>query len=126
MLESLLFNGIFFIVVYIFVFCVEFFFIAKTKKNKKGKRVDKLITEASYVISKFDLNEKKLDLRKMNLEISLINGFIIAFVSTFVSVVSDNVAIELAIGFLLLMALIYSIYEIYGRCLKKKYGKVDK
>ena len=122
-MDKVLINGIFFLVVFVFIFLLEFFVLTKGKKNKKGKRPDKMVTEGLYLVSKFNLDSKKLNVRRLNTHISLINGFIIAFVSTFVSIISDNIGIELGIGFVLLIGLIYSIYEIYGRILKKKYGK---
>ena len=59
-------------------------------------------------------------------EISFINALIIAFVCTLVMyldiVCEVNYFIELIIGFVLMFCLLYALYEIYGRKLKKKWG----
>lgn len=123
MLESILYNLVFFLVIFLLIFLVEYFIICKEKKNKKGKRTEKLTTEGKYLISRFNLDDTKINLARLNFHISIMNSFIISFVSTLVCAISDNIGIDLALGFVLLIALIYSIYEIYGRRLKKKIGK---
>lgn len=123
MFLNVLGNIIFFLVIFILVFLVNYFFICKSKKNKKGKKVDRLTTEGQYLIARFNLDDKKINLTKLNFHISIMNAFIISFVSTFVSLVSNNLLIQLSVGFALLMGLIYAIYELYGRHIKKKWGK---
>ena len=52
-----------------------------------------------------------------------INSFIISFVASFVMLIPLNMIWQFVIGFAMLLALIYSFYEIYGRHLAKKYKK---
>lgn len=126
---DILFNLIFFLVVFLIVFLISFYFICRsrsTKDKKTKKRIkgtDKLTTEGMYLISRFNLDDKLVNLHMMNFYISIINAFIISFVATTVSLIKVNVVVQLLIGFVLLFALIYAIYEIYGRHLKKKWGK---
>ena len=122
-------NIIFFLLVFIIVFLVDFYFIAKNRpKRKMGskekvKLTDRLTTEGMYLMSRFNLDDKKVNLHMLDFHISIINAFIIAFVSTGISLINVNVIFQLLIGFVLLFALIYAIYEIFGRHLKKKWGK---
>ena len=76
-----------------------------------------------YLISRFNLDDKCINLHILNFYISIINAFIIAFVSSLIALINVNIVIQLLIGFVLLFALIYAIYEIFGRHLKKKWGK---
>jgi uncharacterized Tic20 family protein len=126
---SIITNIIFFVLVLLVVFLVDFYFITKDRAKKvkgskeKRKVTEKLTTEGMYLISRFNLDDKKINLRMLNFYISIINAFIIAFVSTGISLINVNVMFQLLIGFVLLFALIYAIYEIFGRHLKKKWGK---
>ena len=120
-IEEILLNVIFFLVVFLLVFIIDFYFIS-TKKEKK-RRVDKLTSEADFIIKRYELDEKKVNLRKLNFHISIMNGFIISFVSTTISLIEVNITVQFLIGFVLLFALIYSVYEIYGRFMYKKIGK---
>ncbi|MBR1416199.1 MAG: hypothetical protein IJ572_00070 [Bacilli bacterium] len=122
--EDILFNVIFFLVLFLVVFLVDFFIISKDKKGKN--KIDKITSIGNYLISRFNLDDKNINLKILNFHISIINAFIISFVSTTVCITNLNIGISLLISFVLLFALIYSIYEIYGRFLKKKYGKINK
>jgi len=72
------------------------------------------------LINKFKLDKNKLPLNYLLIGISLINSFIISLVSIVVILININVIFQLGIGFILLIALIYSIYELLGRYLVKK------
>ena len=120
-LENILLNVIFFMVVFLIIFIVDFYIISKEKN--KNKKIEKMTNQDLYIIKKFDLDDTKINLRKLNFHISIINGFIIAFVSTVVSITNFHIGVQLAISFVLLFGLIYSLYEIYGRYMKKRYGK---
>ena len=114
-----------FIGLFIIVFIIDYFFINKRKlsnmenKNKKRKKKIKRIGELDYLVSKFKLNEKKLNKDKVIIVISLLNSFIISFVSSIVMLLDIMIVLQLLIAFVLLFSLIYALYEIYGRYLKK-------
>ena len=120
-LENILLNIIFFLVVFFIIFLCDFFIFSKEKS--KNKKIEKMTSQDLYIIKKFDLNDKLINLKKLNFHISIINAFIIAFVSTTISITDFNIGIQMVISFVLLFGLIYSLYEIYGRIMKKKYGK---
>ena len=77
----------------------------------------------SAVPSRFDM--LKLPVRKMLLVFSLIDAFIMAFTASFITALPVNTVFQMLIGFVLLFALIYALYEIYGRHLVKKYKKKE-
>lgn len=120
-IETILLNVIFFMAVFLLIFIIDFYVVSK-EKNKK-KKIEKMTSQDLYIIKKFDLDVTLFSLRTLNFHISIINAFIIAFVSTIVSITSFHIGVQLAISFVLLFGLIYSLYELYGRYMKKKYGK---
>jgi len=120
-IEYILLNTIFFMSVFLIIFIVDFYIISK-EKNKK-KKIEKMTSQDVYIIKKFDLDSERISLRQLNFHISIINAFIIAFVSTVVSITDFHIGVQLAISFVLLFGLIYSLYELYGRYMKKRYGR---
>jgi hypothetical protein len=88
-------------------------------RKVKKKKIDN-IGEMNYLIAKFKLDKTKINYKKEIKYISLINSFIISSVGTFVTTLDIAIFLQLLLGFVLLFALIYSLYEIYGRHLEKK------
>lgn len=121
-LEDILFNIVFFLSTFFIIFLLNYYLLCKDRKGKK--KIDKVTSIDMYLITRFKLNEKLINLKMMNFHTSIINSFIIAFVSTTVNILDVHIAIKLSISFVLLFALIYAIYEIYGRHLKKKESKL--
>lgn len=122
-----------FLILMLIVFLVDYYLINKRKlaliknkgKTKKGKQKKiKSIGEIDYLIIKFKLNKKKLNEERMIIYISLINSFIISVVSSVVMLMPLKLMWLMLIAFVLLFCLIYSLYEIYGRHLKKKEEKL--
>ncbi|MBQ6686906.1 MAG: hypothetical protein IJN03_00090 [Bacilli bacterium] len=130
----------FFGVLYVLVFVVDYFFINLRKYNlmfKKAKNTKKKLTkkstkkkevkefgEVNYLVGKFKLDKKKINYKSVILWTAIINSFIISFVSTVISAIPAHMIWQLLVGFVLIFALIYSLYEIYGRILVKKgWGK---
>lgn len=121
-----------FIILFVIVFLVDYYLINKKRlniinnkgKNKKGKKKKiKNISELDYLIYKFKLNEKKLKKEDVIKWISLINSFIISVVSSIIMLLPFKIMWLMLIAFVLLFGLIYSLYEIYGRHLKKQEKK---
>ena len=118
-----------FIVLFMIVFLVDYFLINKRKLdviknkgvNKKGKKKKiKNISEIDYLTAKFKLKEKELDMEAMIIVISLINAFIISIVSSVVMLMPFAIMWQMIVAFALLFGLIYALYELYGRHLKRK------
>lgn len=93
--------------------------------NNYKKRKYTSIGELNYLLKKFNLDRKKLPVRKMLLVFSLLDAFIMAFTASFITALPVNTVFQMLIGFVLLFALIYALYEIYGRHLVKKYKKKE-
>lgn len=130
-MNEYLLSLIIFIVLFIIVFLVDYYLINKKKldliKNKgvtkKGrKKKIKSIGEVDYMTAKFKLDSKKINLDRAIIIISLINAFIISIVSAIIMLIDAAIMWQMIIAFALLFGLIYSLYEIYGRHLKKKEG----
>lgn len=103
-----------FLVIFIVTYVIYF------KKLSSKKRKNKNITEITYLVHKFNLDEKALPKKKMILWISMQNAFIISFVWVFISSLRIKIMWQLLIAFVMILALIYALYEIYGRHLVKK------
>lgn len=115
-MDGLVHDLIFFVLVYLLVFNIYYFILCRKKK------VIKITNEMDYLITRFKLNKKKINLKRLSLGVSLINAFIIAFVSFIMINIELMMILRLMIGFVILFILIYAIYEIYGRYLYKKWG----
>lgn len=130
-------NLIFFIIVFliVYIFC---YYIAgrikvpkeknkdkKANKDKKGKkeRPFKYTNEGKLMIIRYNLDEKKVDYKELLKWTSFCNAFIISLTSTIICNIPLKMYYQLAIGFVILFGLIYSIFEIVGRHLNKKWGK---
>lgn len=124
------YNLIYFVVVFLFVYFLQFnFFIKpKPKRNKKGKVIkeEKKILEIEYISKKFKISKEKILNPIVCNKICLINSFIISFICIIVSNINLNYIFQLFIGFILLLGFIFGIYELYGRHLGKKYGSEEK
>lgn len=126
---NILSNVIMFVVVFIFVFLLQYNFFMKPKirkrKPKKGLKAkeEKKIIEIEYLSTRFNIDKKYLLNSIVGTEICLINSFIISFISTLITNIPLEYYFQLMIGFVLLMGLIYSLYELFGKHLAKKYGK---
>lgn len=113
-----LINLIYFCAAFLIVFLIYVLFI--NKKLKKDKRNTSL--ELNYLIKRFDLNLKKVNRKQLMWIVTVTNSFIISFTCV-VTFNIESVIWRLIVGFALLMILIYSLYEIEGRILKKKETK---
>ena len=82
-----------------------------------------MMNEGTFLIKRYNLDDTKINLKKMNFGIANCNALIIAFTSTIISAIDIKIYYKFAIAFVLLFALIYAIFEIYGRYLNKKWGK---
>ena len=114
-----------FLILFIIIFTVDYLFIKRRylkrlNGKKKRKKKDNELMELSYLIVKFKLDKSKLPLNKLLVIISLINAFIISIVSVTVLLLDTYTIVRLLIGFVLLMGLIYSLYEILGRILERR------
>ncbi len=127
-------NLIFFIIVFLMVYIFCYYIAGRIKvpkeKNKdknagKGKkqRPFKYTNEGKLMVIHYNLDEKKVDYQELLKWTSFCNAFVISLTCTIISNIPLKMYFQLAIGFIILFALIYSIFEIVGRHLNKKWGK---
>ena len=127
-------NLIFFIIVFLMLYIFCYYIAGRIKvpkeKNKdkstgKGKkqRPFKYTNEGKLMVIRYNLDEKKVDYQELLKWTSFCNAFVISLTCTIISNIPLKMYFQLAIGFIILFALIYSIFEIVGRHLNKKWGK---
>lgn len=115
-LNSPIFLFYFFLVLFVVLFFLIYFL---ERRKVLHKKFDSL-SELNYVIKKFQLNKESIEYKKEILFVALLDSIIIASVGTFVSSIDIPLFLKFALGFVLLFALIYALFEIYGRHLKNK------
>lgn len=119
-MDFLITNLIYFGVAFISVFLIYIIFInRKRKEYVEGKNQ----LEINYIIKKFGLDMRKTNYKTVKWLVTFINSFIISFTFVILINVNTNYILKLLIGFVILFVLIYSIYEIVGKILKKKEDK---
>ena len=115
MKEKIIINTIYFLASYLIIFLVYVFIINRKKKTYADA---KKMTDVTY-LTKFKIDKRKTDYNTLKWYINFINPLIIS--TTFV-VISNikSFTMSLLVGFIVMLVLIYSLYEIIGRILKKK------
>lgn len=113
-MDDLIMCLIVFIVVFLTRFLIYFYSKKKKKKNKG------IMMEMQYLINRFKLNKERIDTYTIAIVISLIDAFIMAL-ALFLSVrITENMIVQMIIGFILVIGLIILSNELLGRILKKK------
>ena len=115
------------LIIFVLVYLGDLIFVIRPgilqitgKKKSKKKKKEKPLMEIEYLCNKFKLNRNKLNYKEFMFVFPLINSFIITIVTLILELIKIPFIFRLAIGFVLLLGLIYAIYEIYGNRLKKK------
>ena len=115
-MDSLILFGISYIV--LFIIYLIFFYLRGLKKKSILNSM-----QVEFLKIRFQFKNKDLKPKKLGIIITLLDPLIISLTGTIVSLPKWNYIISLLIGFVLLIALIYSFYEILGRILKRKVDK---
>lgn len=114
------------IITFIVVLIVDYYFVLIPKYNiiqgKKTKRKSKnnTIMEVQFLVSKFKLNDSKIDYKYLLKRIAFLNALIISFTSTIIMYIPLKMMWQLLIGFVIVFSLIYALYELLGRHLVRK------
>lgn len=108
---------ILFMVSYVVLFILYFIFFFLLGIRKKNI-LDSI--QVQFLKIRFGFKDKDLNSKKIGLLITLIDPLIISLTGTIVSLPNWNYIIELLLGFILLVGLIYSFYEILGRIIRRK------
>ena len=102
----------------LFIIYLLFFYIRGLKKKSILNSL-----QAEFLMVRFDFKKKDLNPKSLGLIISLLDPLIISLTGTIVTLPKWHYALELMLGFVLLMALIFSFYEILGRILKVRINR---
>ena len=105
-----------FIIIFLLVYLIYLVLII-LRKNKIEKY--KNSTEVRYLEKKYNLEIKKINLKKLSHILALANAFIISMTVTITNIV-DNFILKLLVGFIFLFPMILLIYHIIGINLQKK------
>ena len=112
-----------FLVIFLIVFLGDLLFVVRpailkitgNKKSKKTKKKEKPLMEIEYLCNKFKLNRNKLNYNEFMFTFPLINSFIITIVTLILELIRIPFIFRLLIGFVLLLGLIYAIYETFAK-----------
>ena len=115
-MESIILFAISYVVFFI-IYLIFYYF----RGLKKKTILDSLQVE--FLKVRFGFKNKELKPKKIGLIVTLIDPLIISLTGTIVSLPKWNYILELLLGFVLLIALIYSFYEIIGRIIRRKVDK---
>ncbi len=115
-MESIILFAISYVVFFI-IYLIFYYF----RGLKKKTILDSLQVE--FLKVRFGLKNKDLKPKHIGLVVTFIDPLIISLTGTIVSLPKWNYILELLLGFVLLIALIYSFYEIIGRIIRRKVDK---
>ena len=83
---------------------------------KPSSKTEGSFTEPSYLINRFNLSTRKISYKKIMWITTFLNAFIIALTAAVVIAI-ESLILELVVGFVMLLVLIFASYEILGRIL---------
>ena len=105
-----------FIIIFTVVYLLYVLFFNKKRRNYKTLKKN---DEVKLFIDRYNLDMKKIEYKKVLQVVTIINTFILSF-TTVLIVRIKGFMISLLIGFVVIMILIYSLYEIAGIYCKNK------
>ena len=115
-MNSLLLFCISYIIIFV-IYLIFFYLIGLKKKSILNSM------QVEFLIKRFNLRKKDFNSKNIGIIICLIDPLIISLTGTIVTLPKWHYILELLLGFIILMILIYSFYEILGRIIKRKVDK---
>ena len=110
-----------FIVVFIVFYLIYYFIFDDSLKKERYTKISELV----FLTRHFKLDKKKMNYRQCLNGVAIMNAFIIAFAFSLVQFLKINIVFVLLIAFVIMLALIYCGYMLYGKYCQKKWGKKD-
>lgn len=110
---NLLYSLAWFSITFLLIILIYMVFINRKRKNMK---TEGSFTEPSYLFNRFNLSTRKISYKKVMWLTTFLNAFIIALTASVV-VNIKSLLLELLVGFVMLLVLIFLGYEVLGRIL---------
>lgn len=107
---------ILFLMTFIMIFIVYKVFIVRKYKKKDTK---KQLPEVSYLINKYHIDLDKISYKRLLNIVSIVSSFDIALLVS-LSLLADNVFIEMIIALILVVPIILISYSLIGKYYKMK------
>lgn len=108
-----------FVFIFLLILIVYFVFLNKSRKEYSKLKDNDMV---KYFIARYDLDMRKTNYKTVLNVVTFINSFIISFGSVLVINIK-GIMWSIIVGFAAIMALMYSLYEIAGRILKRREGR---
>lgn len=121
--KAIIFGSITFIVLFLLYYNL---FLKRKWQEYSGKKKSKSKTkpldfmEFSYLKERFKLDMEKVDVLYCLKIIGILDSFIISTTGTIIYYIPGPLLWKYTLGFAILFALIYALYEVFGRHLIKK------
>lgn len=104
------------ILIFLVIYIVYSVFLNRKRKNYKDlKKTD----EIKLFISRYNLDMRKTKYKEVLTSLTIINSFILSF-TTSVVIRINGLMMSIIVGFITILLLIYSLYEITGKYFKRK------
>ena len=113
-------EGVLFVISFIVVFILyQVFVIRKAKRKKNSKKEAKEPFEVTYLVSKYNLDINKVNYNRLLTVVALVSSFDIALV-VFIITLFDNFLLEIVVGFISTLIIIFVSYHLVYLVYKKK------
>ena len=112
-MESIILFAISYVVFFV-IYLIFYYFRGLKKKTILNS------LQVEFLKVRFGFKNKELKTKSIGLIVTFVDPLIISLTGTIVSLPKWNYILELLLGFVLLIALIYSFYEIIGRIIRRK------
>ena len=107
---------ILFLIMFTVVYLAYYIFVIRSynKKNGKKNKIEERV-EISYLVNKYKVDLKKIDMKSLLWDISFVNSFIIAFTVVIIGLdIIKEYVWKILIGFVVLIPLILIGYKLLG------------
>ncbi len=112
-MESIILFTISYVIIFI-LYLILFYIIGLKKKRILSSM------QIEFLKIRFNLKNSDFNPKKIGLVITIIDPLIISLTATIVSLPKWNYIITMLLGFVVLLGLIFSFYEIIGRIITRK------
>ena len=109
-------NILFFVGTYLLIVLFYFFYLGLYRKNKDYNTMSEVV----FLKKQYNLNKSKVSDRKLTWLCVNTNAFIISITGFIVYLIPVKFIFQMLIGFVLLLLLIFGLYEFIGKVILRK------